>query len=361
MTRRAMRRRSPKAAREKVQAARAKPCRKQISFPCMVWSQNGTKLIMFSASAKALWGIVDVNRKVEDKDEGYQRALSASRVAGIARFIDGGNILPTSVLVSFDSGTLSRDQSVLTLPDRPDAGWIIDGQHRLAGAHEADRDIILPVVAFVGLSEQEQINCFVTINREQKGVPSSLYYELLKHLPGAKTEKMLVQERAADIANALKGDEESPFYLRIVSTTAPRKGQLSLTNIVRKLTPLIRPGGRLSMYSDEHRQKIVNNMYHAIAIVFEREHKKTNTVFFRTLGFGALMNALPSVLDIALQHQHGFTVADATETFRRVDDFDFSGWHQMGSGTAAEKAAANDLVAALNKAIANTGDAAIRL
>ncbi len=64
----------------------------------------------------------------------------------------------------------------------------------------------------MNLNIDEQINCFVTINREQKGVPSSLYYELLKHLPGSRSEAELAKERAADMATELKIDETSPFY-----------------------------------------------------------------------------------------------------------------------------------------------------
>jgi len=80
---------------------------KSIEFKCITFHQGQTQLILFVANAKALWEIVDVDRRAENKDEGYQRALSGARVAKVANFIDGGNVIPNSVLISFDEGKLS--------------------------------------------------------------------------------------------------------------------------------------------------------------------------------------------------------------------------------------------------------------
>lgn len=157
-------------------------------------------MVSFSARASDLWKIVSINQKIEDKDEGYQRTLSASRVRRIKQYIEGGNALPTSILVSFDRFTLSEDGLTLTVPNHTGAGWVIDGQHRLAGAHEANKPIDLPVIAFLGLDVDEQIFQFVTINKEAKGVPTSLYYDLLKHLPPEKKPAEVAKEKAADIA-----------------------------------------------------------------------------------------------------------------------------------------------------------------
>jgi hypothetical protein len=65
---------------------------------------------------------------------------------------------------------------LVRIPNRPDAGWVIDGQHRLAGGHRAKLDMEIPVVAIVNLPLEGQINCFVTINKEQKVVKLSLYH-----------------------------------------------------------------------------------------------------------------------------------------------------------------------------------------
>ncbi len=320
-----------------------------LDFPCLSFSQGSETLVAFTGSAKDLWSVTEINRREEDKDQGYQRVLSPYRAAKIGKFIDAGNLIPNSVLISFDANRASLDDSGsrLRVSNVPNAGWVIDGQHRLAGAHRAERDIVLPVVGFIGLPLEKQINCFVTINREQKGVPSSLYFDLLRHLPPTKTEKELTQERAADLGTAMKLDEESPFYAKIVVTTSPKQGEISMTNFVRKVAPLIRRDGRLYVFNDDDRKTLLGNYYRALAQVFPTEYSKQNSIFFKTLGFGALMNVLPTFLDMTVNQYGGFTVADAISTFKRVRDFDFGLWVERGTGTQAENSASEDLRTAL--------------
>ncbi len=331
------------------------------TFDCVRFDQGGQTLVIFVASAKQIWDMVKVNRREEDKEDGYQRSLSKSRVAKLARFIGAGNMVPNSVLISFDEGDISKDGKKFTVPAGDDVGWVIDGQHRLAGAHESTRDIVLPIVGLIGLHEQGQIDCFVTINREQKGVPSSLYLDLLKYLP-RKTEAEQVKERAADLANTLKREDDSPFYGRIVVATSPRPGQLSLVNFVRMVSPLIKPSGRLSSYTFEESVGVLGNYYIALEQAFPKEYRRQDSIFFRTLGFGALINLLPTFFDITLQRASGsFAVADAVGTFALVSDFDFGGWHQMGTGSAAENQASADIRAELIEASQLDGNGETRL
>ena len=250
---------------------------------------------------------------------------------------------------------LSKDGKILTVPNKSSIGWVIDGQHRLAGAHEAAKDIELAVIAFVNLPEAEQIKQFVTINREHKGVPSSLYLELLKHLPGSKTESQIAETRAIDLANLMKADEESPFFGRIVTTTSPTEGQLSTTNFVRKVAPLVKKNARLNIYPDEERAGIINNYYQGLANVFPKEYKKKESIFFKTLGFGALLGTLPLFLDLTLSHHTTFKITNVAAVFKKIDFFDFDAWYQMGSGSGGEIAAAEDLRQALTDAFTDAG------
>jgi DGQHR domain-containing protein len=294
-------------------------------------------------SGKELWKYVEINQRDSDKDKGYQRVLSPSRVNKIATFIDSGKIIPTSIIISLKEGKLKNGK--LVFPAKSNAGWVIDGQHRLAGANKAVSEIVFPVVAFVGLTETDQIDQFVTINKEQKGVSSSLYLDLLSKIPGNKSHKDLLNQRAADLAtNFVNRDENSPFFGRIVSTRSPKNGEVSLTNWVRKITPhLEEKSGRLYRFDDEKRGKIISNLYQALSIVFAKEYSKTDSVFFKTVGFGGLFNCFPTIYDHTVSTFAGFTIEHVVGTLERVNHFDFEAWRQMGTGNAAENAAANDL------------------
>jgi DGQHR domain-containing protein len=336
--------------------------KRHIEFPSLAIRQGSTTLYLLAAKASELWSILKINRKIEDKDEGYQRVLSASRVRAIARYIESKQVIGPSITVTFDKAVFDEKKGLLRVPTESDAGWVIDGQHRLAGAANAKDDINLPVVAFIGLDVESQIRQFVTINKEAKGVPSSLYYDLLKHIPGKKPADV-AKERAADIAGILKRDEESPFFGRIVITTAPKKGELSLTNFVRKVAPLVQEGkGTFGPYTEQEQRHIISNYYNAIKNVFPKEFEMPNSIFFQTIGFGALMNALPTVFSICLAHYNGFRVQDVTKILNEIKDFEIGDLKNLGTGNAAELQAGKDIEEALRSAFETKGEeGALRL
>ena len=306
---------------------------KYLTLPCLPFNQGKHTLLLLACSARQLWSIVEINRRAEDKEQGYQRALSERRARSLAKFIDDGNMLPVSVLVSFDEAEHDVAKNTLAIPERANAGWVIDGQHRLAGAHFANRDIILPVVAIVGATLTEQIDCFVTINKEHKGVPTSLYYELLKSLPKEKSEAEKANERAVEIAHELRSIEDSPFFGRILSTIAPPRGKLSLTNFVRKVAPLVKEGGPLMAFPAWRRTKAIDNYFRALAQVFPKACSGEASIAFKTLGFGALMNVFPTFLHKTIAEQKGFTVAHAMAVLNPMDHFKGSSGSRVGDVT----------------------------
>jgi hypothetical protein len=211
------------------------------------------------------------------------------------------------------------------------------------------------VVAFIDLAPNRQIEQFVTINREAKNVPTSLYLDLLRNLPDKKPADV-ARERAADLGIQIRKDEDSPFFERIVITTSPKPGQLSLTNFVRKISPLVMPGkGILSPYSVREQLGVISNYYKGLRQVFRREFDARDSIFFKTVGFGALWNEFPTFFSLALKNQRGFETKDVVAIFKRIDTFDFSAWKQYGSGNQAEINAGEDLRAALLLAF-NTED-----
>jgi DGQHR domain-containing protein len=322
-----------------------------LTFSALEVTQADTKLYVFKAKASVLFDSLSINRRIEDKDVGYQRTLSAARVQAITRYIMQKRPIPGAVIVCLDKATFDSKKSEITIPAGTDVGWVIDGQHRLAGAEEASRqktDIELPVVAFLDLSKEKQIQQFVTINKEAKNVPTSLYLDLLRELPASKNPTEIAKERAADLATQLRRDESSPFYERIVVATSPKSGQLSLTNFARKIAPLVIPEkGILGIYTELEQQSVIANYYKGLRQVFPKEFEAKESIFFKTLGFGALWNVFPVFFNLTLKHQQGFEVKDVVAIFKHIDTTDFSGWRQLGTGNQAEQIVGDDLKTSL--------------
>ena len=317
-------------------------------YPCLPIKQGKYKVVVFSIPAKELFALVRINRReVEvDKIKGYQRALQPNRTNAIAKFIDEGNAIPTNIVVALDAAKIINGGKCIQIQQSDNAGWVIDGQHRLAGAYEARVDIELAVTAFLDLKEEDQVGQFIIINREAKRVPTSLYLDLLPDLKTMKkNDSEHSKERAVDLANTVKIDESSPFFNTIVSLKSPVRGQLSLTNWVRKIAPLVhRSTGVLRIRTELEQRQMLENYFRALKDVFPRAYDCSDCVFFRTVGFGGIMNAFTQVHDITFRRNPGsFTRSDIAETLKPVSDFPFEDWKKLGTGSAAELGAGKEL------------------
>jgi DGQHR domain-containing protein len=330
---------------------------KPLGIDAIPVQQGSFKFYLFSMPASKLWQLTQINKRSEDKREGYQRALSDARVRNISKYIHNGGMLAGSIVVSFDEGSFDTGYQKLRLPNRKNIGWIIDGQHRLAGAYEASLnnvDLTLPVIAFLELSLEKQIELFITINKEARGVPASLYIDLLKDLPKRKTDRELTDERISDIARALDNDELSPFNQKIIFTRTARPGEISLNNFARILRPHIsRPTGTLSLFTPSEQEGAITNYYKALQFAFPKAFKTDPPIFFRTIGFGAVWRAFPYVFNLTQGRHKTFSVAAIGKIFSEIHDFDFDKWDEAGTGSAAEVSAGEDIIAALEEAYAD--------
>ena len=251
--------------------------------------------------------MLSINRRIEDKDEGYQRTLSVSRIRSIANYIKAKRAIPGAIIVSLDNAVFDDKTKDLTVPKGTNVGWVIDGQHRLAGADMAARervDIDLPVVAFLGLEEKHQVEQFVTINREGKNVPTSLYLDLLKVLPFKKPADA-ARERATDIGTQLRRDEGSPFFEKIVVTVSPKPGQISLTNFVRKIAPLVTEKGMLYVYTEREQSAVISNYFKGLRQVFLKEFNKKDSISFQNCRFRRFHKTPPNFLQSHSQEPTG--------------------------------------------------------
>lgn len=330
-----------------------------LKYKAIKFTQGQKSLYLFSAKSKDIWAFSSINQKTDDKAEGYQRTLSPSRAKDIKRYISDGNTIAPAIILSLDEKKTSFNESTseIIIENFGDAAWVIDGQHRLRGASllDEDKDIELPIVAYMGLDIGEQILQFVTINKEAKGVPTSLYYDLLSSLPTRTKPADIAKEKAADIGNFLRKKEDSIFFDKIVVVTSPRKGQLSLNNFVRKIYPLVLDKGPFCNYSQQEFIQILENYFKALKLVFPDEFSIYKERFFQTLGFGAAINALNAIFLITIKEQPGFRVEDIQLMLNEVSSFRFSDWDNIGTGNAAETLAGRDFEEAFKNSIQDKG------
>ena len=176
----------------------------KIRIPALRGTMGGHEYYMLSIEPAKLLKIGFVLHRTKVNTQismpTYQRLLVPSRLKGIGEFIDKGGYFPNTVIINFDdankknrvqfeqtSGSVEDTKTklgYLTIPNAYCIAYIIDGQHRVYGyaGSEYKNTNTIPVVAFKGLSSDEQLKIFMDINEHQKAVSPSLRLDLNEDL-----------------------------------------------------------------------------------------------------------------------------------------------------------------------------------
>jgi DNA sulfur modification protein DndB len=159
----------------------------------------------------------------------YQRIIKKGRLKKIGEFLqEEKGFFPNSIIISldtksslqFDSANTQVDTAiskigVLHLPKKYRSAYIIDGQHRLYGYANTtySKTNSIPVVAFVNLEREEQVDLFMQINENQKAVPKTLRETLNSDLLWtSKNRKEQLKALCSRVSIYLGEEIDSPFY-----------------------------------------------------------------------------------------------------------------------------------------------------
>ena len=249
---------------------------KTISLPFSPARQGKQTILLTVMPAELLVKISYVAVRRQSEEEGaVQRPLNEKRIAKIRDFALAGGPFPACMILNWvKPKRLSVRGKLLKITIDTDSAQIIDGQHRVAGLEDAiisNRSLAsmdIPVAIYRELTTQECADIFLSINTEQKPVPKSLAYDLFGIASSHVVDPAAV--RAADIAQSLNDDEDSPYYgLVKYSGDAPRSGTgklgISLSTFVNAFKPLV--GGKGTF--DTMRVRELNNQTKAIAAFFK--------------------------------------------------------------------------------------------
>ncbi|TVP59521.1 MAG: DGQHR domain-containing protein [Nodularia sp. (in: Bacteria)] len=322
-------------------------------------SQNHIKMLLFITTAQMIYERFDVSRRISDKKLGYQRSFSKSRIKEIKNYINQEDgIIPNSILVNIDEGKFSytENDNLLTLEDTESLGLIIDGQHRVKGCYEADPDFPLMVVATLGLSVKDQARLFIKINKTQKGVPASLYLDLLNLLEGDienfDEEGVTAERRATEIATRLNEADESPLY-ELIRRTGDSGIGISLSEFVNQAKDYVEPRtGKLANYGFEQQYKVFEIYFRSVKAVFLEQWDDPKSYILKTVGFGGLMKAFYEIFNLVVQKYQIFNTENTIKLLQLIQDFKFDRDNlPSGGGFKAQEKVGEMMVSRLKNAV----------
>jgi len=233
---------------------------------------EGVEVYSFFVRGADLTRIADISRISRDNGEvlkGFQRQEIRNHVKAITDFLDSGPVLfPNAIILAVSPEIqfkLSRgpapattDQvsqaGTLSIPIRPEgerAAWIVDGQQRsLALAKARNKDIAVPVVAFVSADLERQREQFILVNKARP-LPPRLIDELLPEVSALLPRDLAARRLPSELCNLLNRDPKSPFFglIKRESEAGAQGAVISDTAIVNAIQHNLKPPlGALSTY-----------------------------------------------------------------------------------------------------------------
>lgn len=213
-----------------------------LKVPAIRGKLGGHDFYAFVATPEQLLKISFVNHRTLNDPRSapsYQRLISKNRMKKIQGFLLDGGFFPTNIILNFskkprceirEKNELFGIQFVnMYLPSSYKSAWVIDGQHRLysfAALDDLRKTESVFVIAFDGISKEEEANLFVEINHEQKSVPKTLLDDLKGELDwGSQDPKSRISAICSRLINTLNNDQGEPFFERVVPAGLRATGQ----------------------------------------------------------------------------------------------------------------------------------------
>ena len=262
----------------------------------------------------------------EETAQGYQRRFDKRHSQDFRRYIQSPGA--TTIPLTFN------------LRPRPDGGWRVtqlpggravlrinagcqdalfqvDCQHRLGFL--ADQQLVLPFMAFIGLTHEEEMAVFSTINGKAKGLGTSLldYHE-------AQLAQDLERDRPElYVALRLHEDERSPWFRQLDlggHSTTGLKRRASLRTMQKAVKKFLSHSDSLGDLTAVQIYELLLGFWRAVAFILEQEWSNPRKHFL-TKGVGVYALSILAA-DIYCEARPK-SLAACTENYMRAKLVDF--------------------------------------
>lgn len=287
----------------------------KVTYPAIKGKVGPHTFYTFLISAKQLLKYAYVHHRhltgIVEASQVYQRMLRNHKLKEIAKFIDyEDGYFPNSIIVNFSKPLEWNKKETfenvamgtLTLPENFGCAWIIDGQHRFYGVAKANKDVLVPVMAFENIAQLEQANIFVDINVKQTTVDKKLLWDLYSDIyRDSPDKKQRKRYQVAETAKKMEVSGPLKGCIDIPSIPADRPVKLSLTTVCDTIEKYS-PWGYLEYTKDETKTpdnaaRIINSYFEVLKSLWPEDWERGNKgVLLTNNAFGVFMMVFKDVL-----------------------------------------------------------------
>ncbi|MFQ5870201.1 MAG: DGQHR domain-containing protein [Candidatus Zixiibacteriota bacterium] len=118
--------------------------------------------------------------RIKNPKKGFQRVVKEERAKEIAvAVLDQSRTFPNAIVLATNVSSFPLNNGTLNIPQKT-MFLVVDGQHRLWSQNFSSYDATYGCVIHMGLTEVDMARLFLEINDNQKRVPSSLRWDLVR-------------------------------------------------------------------------------------------------------------------------------------------------------------------------------------
>ena len=252
--------------------------------------------------------------RIKDPLLGFQRMVRARRAREIAlAVLDQSRTFPNAIVLATDVQFIEDHDGQILIPE--DVMFlIVDGQHRLWAQNFSEFQAPYACLIHVGLSVEEMANLFLEINENQKRVPSSLRWDLVRLVRPDEDPEGLA---AAEVVFLLATEEESPFFQRIDLTGEQSEIQIKQGSLAPEFKGLFSRRSPLGQHTFEERYRIILEYSLAIRQIDSDAWGRPESVFFKARVLRAMFKLLSDI--VRDSGQSTLTVSKFMRYIERID------------------------------------------
>jgi DGQHR domain-containing protein len=286
------------------------------SFPGLVLQDDPP---IFVACIPGRWLLQRVTPawRIKDPVKGFQRSVSERRAREIAAAVlDQGRTFPNAIVLATDATTLVFADGHLSVASAVHF-LVVDGQHRLYSQHFSDFDATYACMVHSGLSEERMAELFVEINDNQKRVPASLRWDLVRLV---RPEDDPAGVRATDLVYDLATEESSPLYQRIDLTGEVAELELKQASLATEIRRLAAKKDSLFAGLEFAGQYcLLTDFFAAIRECDPRGWRRSKSNLYKNRVVRALLQLLPELLAASEKPPEVVRAEDFFRFLKRID------------------------------------------
>ena len=318
-----------------------------VSFPAIQITQNNKKFYITSLTTSLLKTLAYVLNREDDPIKGFQRLLNQSRAKDIAKYLDENKgVIPSPLILSAQSNAnfnFDINTSQITFENDKNSFLVLDGQHRLYGMYLSEKEYEIPVIIFNNLNTAEEVNLFIDINTNQKGVPTTLLIDI-KNLTGKESQK---GERQRILFEMLNKDS---VMKGLLLATKSKLGKISKTTF-NQATDQIFETGYFSNENIDVTYKAVKNYLQAVEVVLMSTNsdkaKLTKSMIFRSV-----FDIFNDIVEMSLKKHENLKIESLIDVLSPIGSLDYDNY--IGSSNSVFGKIVIDMKKTLFKSSNNT-------